>query len=190
MFPGTHPDFARSPAAAHVADTCIFLSDQEDWLTARADAARIRARDARKETPTVKSVYALMKGDTEIKHGPGIVYCELCGIPDKTPDQLDEEGILQDRCRGCKDNHCHKCLWTRPGTCGEQGVCAHCIIYLQSAGTAGVAEPHRDDSIVVAGACADASFMDYAKRINEIWDQAEELMAEAHPRSYGRSSGS
>jgi len=163
-------------AAADDANGCIFLSEQEDWLIARADAQRVRARDARKDTPSIMSIYDLITGILEKNSAPGELFCELCG---RSATEAIEVGDSES-CRGCRENICGVCLWTRPGTVGEAGVCAHCVGHLYSHGTAGVEVPNASDAAVVSGAVWDEAFIDYAGRLGAVWDEAEERQRRCH----------
>ena len=130
-------------------------------------------------TPGVGDVFQVLSGATEACLGPDALFCDLCG-------RAGLGIICQERCMGCADNHCRRCLWVPPGAAvGTHGLCAHCVFDLVELGLGGLDVQREEDEYVFAAAQDDEAFMLYAKRLGDVWDEAEELhqvfvMCDAH----------
>ena len=85
---------------------------------------------------------------------------------------------MQERCVGCLDNHCRRCLWQPPGAAPDHpGVCAHCVFQLMDLGMGGRIDAEREeDEHVFAAAQEDEVFMLFATRLGDVWDEAEKLL--------------
>ena len=130
-------------------------------------------------TPGVGDVFQVLSGAKEACLGPDALFCDLCG-------RAGLGIICQERCMGCADNHCRRCLWVPPGAAvGTHGLCAHCVFDLVELGLGGLDVQREEDEYVFAAAQDDEAFMLYAKRLGDVWDEAEELhqvfvMCDAH----------
>ena len=88
------------------------------------------------------------------------MFCDTCG---------SSEGVHEEHCRGCLDNHCDVCLWRRRP--GEKGWCAHCVMC--PASEDGSIEDTPTDRWTLALAREDTGFMSWATRLGWAWDTAE-----------------
>ena len=56
------------------------------------------------------------------------------------------------------------------------GVCAHCVFPLKELGLGGGPDVEREeDKYIFAAAQDDLAFIAYAKRLADVWDEAEQL---------------
>ena len=142
---------------------------------ALADGERIRARADRSTTPSVQDVFQILTGAAGAFLGQDSLSCGPCGRHSAMDDQCT---ILQESCMGCAADHCRTCLWTPPGTIHIRGVCAHCVFDFVSPAMGGCRDSEHDDESVLAGALADDGFVQYAKELGHIWDDAEKRVVE------------
>ena len=161
------------------AATCVFLSDCDHRLAEQAEEERRNGRKRLANTPSLKTIDRLLKGEYEAADPDdpkADLYCDTCGVRGEMVRGPAGTycNVVKGMCRACLDAHCSTCLWKPPSPRPNQkGICPHCVFSMGEIGVYCVPDVSPDDAEVLALAKEDNEFMDYARRLGKVWDAAE-----------------